>query len=155
MEPQAAASPPSLTVDRHLVDVALSFARRFALRAQDAEDIAQEALLRLLRYDGEIASPVAWLFVVIRRLAIAPQRPAEEMLPERLAGSDPWPIVELELDTRRLLAALPRRARHALGLALAGYSEVESAARLGCSVKATEKALHRARREARRRLAAG
>ncbi len=155
MEPQVAASSRPLTVDCHLVEVAVSFARRFAMRAQDAEDIAQEALLRLLRYDGEIASPVAWLFVVIRRLAIAPQRPAEESLPERLAGSDPWPIVELELDTRRLLATLPRRSRRALGLALAGFTEVESAARLGCSVKATEKALYRARREARRRLAAG
>lgn len=100
MEPLAATSPRPPRVDRALVEVALALARRLAQREQDVEDLAQEALLRLLRYDGEIASPTAWLYMMIRGLALRPRRQVEEPFPALIPAVDPWPLVEHRLDAR-------------------------------------------------------
>jgi DNA-directed RNA polymerase specialized sigma24 family protein len=52
----------------------------------------------------------------------------------------------------RGLERIGARERASVLLSLAGYSERESSARLGCSLKATEKALHQARRQVRQLL---
>ncbi|QQR74347.1 MAG: hypothetical protein IPJ17_01770 [Holophagales bacterium] len=108
MEPLAATSPRPPLVDRALVEVALALARRLSRHEQDVEDLAQEALLRLLRYDGEIASPTAWLYMMIRGLALRPRRQVEEPLPALVPAVDPWPLVEHRLDAR----GRPARRRH-------------------------------------------
>ena len=50
------------------MSAALRFALRWNTSAEDAEDIVQEAMQRLLLYD-HIENPRAWLAVVVRRLA--------------------------------------------------------------------------------------
>lgn len=132
--------------DDALVEVALSFARMYG--AQDAEDLAQDALLRLLTERNQIRDPVAWLYVVVRRLHARRAHHSTSSFAAPLKV-DPWPLIELSLDAQRLSRSLHSRERRSLSLSLAGFSESESAGRLGCSVKATEKSLHRARRQLR------
>jgi RNA polymerase sigma factor (sigma-70 family) len=141
--------------DPALIALALVFARYFGAREQDVEDLAQEALLKLITYSGTIENPSTWLFVVVRRLQKQWTRHLEAPLPRTPPSVDPWPAVELGLDARRVFARLSLRARRSLSLSLAGYSERETAECLGCSVKATEKTLHKARQRARRLLADG
>jgi DNA-directed RNA polymerase specialized sigma24 family protein len=138
--------------DADLIDAALLFARRCGARAEDAEDIAQEALIKLLTHGGTIERPAAWLYVVVRRLYLRRLRAAHRALPGRAAWFDPWPGVELSIDARRLLARVSSRSRASLFLSLAGYTERETAELVGCSVATTEKSLHRARRRLRRML---
>lgn len=134
--------------DSALVKVALSLACHFGARGEDAEDIAQEALLKFITYGDTIEDPVAWLYVVVRRLhARVSSLPEEQRLAPGLV--DPWPAVDLRIDARRLLARLRLRDRLSVYLAFEGYSEREMAAKLACSVKATEKSLNRARRSLR------
>jgi len=44
------------------------FARVHGARAEDAEDIAQEAVLALHRRRDRVRAPLDWLFIVTRRL---------------------------------------------------------------------------------------
>jgi DNA-directed RNA polymerase specialized sigma24 family protein len=139
--------------DADLIGVALLFARRCGARAEDAEDLAQEALIKLLTYGGTIEQPAAWLYVVVKRLYLRRLRAAGRPLPGRAAWFDPWPGVELSIDARRLLARVSSKSRASLWLSFAGYTERETAELVGCSVSATEKSLHRARCQLRRMLA--
>src|SRR5688572_20285947 len=52
-----------------LIRTALRMARRWCRSSADAEDIAQEALVLLLRQARRPANLAAWLFVVVRRLS--------------------------------------------------------------------------------------
>ncbi len=122
------------------------------MRAEDAEDLAQEALIKLLTYGGKIERPAAWLSVVVRRLYLRRLRAANRPLPGPAASFDPWPGVELSIDARRLLARVSSKSRAELCLSFAGYTERETAELIGCSVSTTEKSLHRARRRLRRML---
>jgi RNA polymerase sigma factor (sigma-70 family) len=146
----------SAPFDPALVEVAVDLARYFGARRQDAEDVAQEALLKLVLSGDAIENPVAWLYVVVRRQLRRRSRGMDQQAsPRALTSVNPWPAVDLSLDAHRLMARLSSRARKSLLLSVAGFSERETAARLGCSVKATEKTLHKARREARRLLQNG
>lgn len=136
--------------DEALVREAVLIARRCGARPEDAEDLAQDALLKLVTYAESVADPRAWLFVVIGRLWRRRRMRAEPRM--QLATFDPWSGVELDIDTRRILERLNDRRRNAFLLALLGHSEREIGERLGCSVKATEKALHRARQSLRASL---
>jgi DNA-directed RNA polymerase specialized sigma24 family protein len=140
--------------DPALSKVALAFSRRFHAPVEDTEDIAQEALLKLVTYGGKIEDPVAWLFVVVRRLHQR-QRRSQRPLPPVPTSFDPWPGVELSIDTRRLLGRISPRSRVAVCLSFAGYTEREAADRMGCSVKTTEKSLHRTRRRLRQVFMSG
>jgi DNA-directed RNA polymerase specialized sigma24 family protein len=146
-----AGSARSTTFDPELIKVALSLARRFGAPQWDVDDIAQEALLKFIASRDRIENPEAWLFLVIgrhvRRCADRPKTPQHGK-----SSIDPWRVVDLVLDTQRLLNGLSVRARRALLLSLAGFSERETAARLGCSIKATEKSLYRARQAVRKSL---
>jgi RNA polymerase sigma factor (sigma-70 family) len=138
--------------DPSLLEVAFSMARRFGASREDAEDIAQEALLKLVTYGESIGNPVAWLYVVTRRLERRLAKQAEAALYASPEIVDPWPAKHLSVDAQRLLAQLSPRCQMSLWLSSQGFTERESAERLGCSVKATEKALHKARRELRHLL---
>ena len=59
-----------------------------------AEDVAQEALLRLTRQEGPIDEPAAWMTTVVTRLSINVLRPARA---RRASYVGPWlpePLVE-------------------------------------------------------------
>jgi DNA-directed RNA polymerase specialized sigma24 family protein len=141
------------TIDPELVQVAVSCARRFGASREDAEDIAQEALFKLLIYIDRVEDPVAWLYVVTRRLYRRLATPARMTVATVEEGLDPRPYLDLSIDTRRLAARLSVRRQMSLRLAAVGYTERETAERLGCTAKASERALHQARRQIRRGLA--
>lgn len=148
-------SEPQGSFDSALVDVAVSLARHFeGHSSQDVEDIAQDALLKLVIHDGDVADPVAWLYVVVRRLCCRRRRAAGRLLSTDVLA-DPWPLTELTIDLQRVAPRLSARRRRSIQLALAGCSEREAAALLGCSMKSAEKSLFKARRHIRQLLASG
>lgn len=133
----------------------------------EAEDVAQEAMLRLWRQAprwraGE-ARVSTWLYRVTRNLCLDRLRrrkvvaPVDE-LPEQ---ADPAPGALERLargeETRalaRAITGLPDRQREALVLRhFEGLGNPEIAERMGCSVEAVESLLSRARRQLARQLA--
>ncbi|MEM1382718.1 MAG: RNA polymerase sigma factor [Pseudomonadota bacterium] len=127
----------------------------------EAEDVAQEAMLRLWRQASEWRSGEAristWLYRVVHNLCIdrlRRKRPSVDVddVPET---ADPTPSALERLatgeETRALareIMALPDRQRDALVLRhFEGMGNPEIAARLECSVEAVESLLARARRQ--------
>jgi len=147
-----------LLVDRHLPAV-LAIARRMLNGDAEAEDMAQEALLRLWRAAGELdvgeAGARAWLRRVVSNLCIdrirAGQRvevtddvPESEVEAEQLQE-----LTGQELSQRvdRALKGLPERQRLALTLFhYEGLSHIEIGEIMGVSNEAVESLLGRARR---------
>ena len=139
--------------------------RRFLAGAlvvpHDAEDLAQEAFLRVwraaARYDPDKAAPATWIYRIALRLAIDRNRRTGfrrflglDAAPE---PEDDHPGTEADLAarqelalTRRALADLPDRQRRALLLrAVSGMTNADIAATLGISAGAVEQLLVRAR----------
>jgi RNA polymerase sigma factor (sigma-70 family) len=141
--------------DPALTGVALSLAHHFGARGTDAEDIAQDALLKLIAYRDTVEEPIPWLYVVVRRLQQRRNRHLEALALRTLRPIDPRPALELLIDTRQLIRSLPPRQQRSIFLSLAGFTERETAARLGCSIKATEKTLFKARKRLRGLMASG
>jgi RNA polymerase sigma-70 factor, ECF subfamily len=56
--------------EAHAVGLARSIQRRFALSAADAEDVVQDAFVKLLRAGEGVRSPEPWLRYVTSRLAV-------------------------------------------------------------------------------------
>lgn len=147
---------------RLLVDAHAATLHRIAWRmtgdAAEAEDIAQEALLRLWdhapRWQDGRQSLAAWLRRVVMNLAIDRQRRARRLsggdLPER-ADEAPLADVVLAADeqaarARALIAALPANQRAAIVLTY--YEELpnaDAAAAMDMKLKAFESLLFRAR----------
>jgi RNA polymerase sigma-70 factor, ECF subfamily len=118
----------------------------------DAEDVAQEAFVRLLDEEAPFNAR-AWLFTVARRLASDRQRAARRH--ERLAllhSADPDSLdpaverAESVAAVREVLAALTERERQLLLLHHDGYSYREIAARIGVSPASVGSLLTRAHR---------
>lgn len=143
------------------------FLRRETREAEVAEDLAQEAFLRLQRelLRGRVPdNPRAWLFRVAanlaisrgRRLAVARRRLADTW-PEAGWGESPESSairVERSAYLGGALADLAPEARLALTLAAQGFSGREIATVLGRSETATRTLLCRARLRVRGRLVA-
>jgi RNA polymerase sigma factor (sigma-70 family) len=124
----------------------------------DAEDVAQEAFVRLL--DEGAPAPFnarAWLFTVARRLASDRQRATRRrerlaLLPSASAhGDSPDPALAVEraeavAAVREVLAGLTERERQLLLLHHDGYSYREIAARIGVSPASVGSLLTRAHR---------
>ena len=145
-------------VDRHLASI-LRIARRMLNEDAEAEDVAQEAMLRLWRTASMLevgASGVRpWLRRVVSNLCIdrirAGQRtkvtdavPEQEVLPSQLQA-----LCEASLSAGvdAALNALPERQRLALTLFhYEGLSQVEVGEVMGISEEAVESLLARARR---------
>jgi RNA polymerase sigma-70 factor, ECF subfamily len=145
-------------VDRHLAQV-LRIARRMLNEEAEAEDIAQEAMLRLWRTAATLevgASGVRpWLRRVVSNLCIdrirAGQRtevteavPEQEVPPSQLQALCD---VDLSSGVDAALNALPERQRLALTLFhYEGLSQLEVSEVMGVSEEAVESLLARARR---------
>ncbi len=128
-------------------------------RADEAEDVVQEALikaLRALRAGADPVAPGAWLRVIVARCAYdlhaaASRRPTvpvdEEVIAQ--AGADPEAAVQTRAEMRETVAAivrLPEAQREALvGYELAGKTYDELGAEHGWSTPATKSLLWRAR----------
>jgi RNA polymerase sigma factor (sigma-70 family) len=144
----------------------LSLAGRMLGDGQEAEDVAQEAFLRIWKQAGRWRPGAArfdtWLHRVAlnlcydrlrrrRELSVAepPERPDEGPAPDRgLMAADTGRRVE------QALMALPERQREAI--VLCHYQElgnIEAAAVMGVSVEALESLLGRGRRALRAALA--
>ena len=143
---------------------ALRLARRILGNEALAEDIVQDALLRVWtnapRWRPEAAFRT-WLYRVVVNLCLNAKRRAGD-LPLEAADhvADPAPGADSQLETRerdrRLAAAigaLPERQRAAIVLSYQeGLSNAEIAAVLDTSVSSVETLLVRARRTLRTRL---
>lgn len=133
---------------------------RFVARrvpAADAEDIVQEALLRIhrglpgLRADGAL---VGWLYQVTRHALIdhvRARRPAIEG--ERVPEPDDTAFERLAACVRPFAAMLPSPYREAIELVeLGGLTQVEAAARLGVPVSTMKSRVQRGRAQLRELL---
>ncbi|RTL69969.1 MAG: sigma-70 family RNA polymerase sigma factor [Hyphomicrobiales bacterium] len=147
-----------LIVDRHLPAL-LGIARRMLRDEAEAEDLAQEALLRLWRNAGNLEIGAGgvrpWLRRVVSNLCIDRVRAAKntsvvDTLPEVPApATQVRHLAEQDLAQRvdAVLKSLPERQRLALTLFhYEGMSQIEVGEVLGVSDEAVESLLARARR---------
>ncbi|MFG1382791.1 sigma-70 family RNA polymerase sigma factor [Xanthobacter versatilis] len=149
--------------DRHAARAA-GFARRFLGDAQDAEDIAQEALLRVWRAAPRWRPTAAfgtWLYRIVVNLCLNHRRKARFLpLDGTEEAADPAPDALARMERREddlglwaAVADLPERQRAAILLTYwEGLSNARVADILGTSVPGVETLLVRARRSLRGRL---
>jgi RNA polymerase sigma-70 factor, ECF subfamily len=145
-------------VDRHLAGV-LAVARRMLRDDAEAEDVAQEAMLRLWRSaDGlEVGPPGLrpWLRRVVSNLCVDRMRSGKRLtvtdeVPEQVEPATQHSQLEAQDTSERVeaaLRALPDRQRLALTLFhYEGLSQIEVGKAMGISDEAVESLLARARR---------
>jgi len=145
-------------VDRHLSG-ALAVARRMLRDEAEAEDVAQEALLRLWRSaEGLEVGPQGvrpWLRRVVSNLCVDRMRSGRrvsvvEEVPERIEPATQLAHMEAQDVSQRVDAALkdlPDRQRMALTLFhYEGLSQIEVGRIMGITDEAVESLLARARR---------
>ena len=153
-----------LVVSRHLPRV-LALARRMLNDAAEAEDVAQDTMLRLWQTAArwrEDAPVGAWLYRVAHNLAIdriRRRRPTVDVdTAIDLADPAPTPAERLAEGERRravekAIAALPERQRTAITLVhTLEMGNIEAAAAMEISVEALESLLSRGRRALRAAL---
>ncbi len=150
-------------VDRHLGPLT-RFATRMLGEPSDAEDVAQEAFVRLWKQAGSWtprASVSTWLYRVAHNLCVdrlRSRRVRAAASPGELRPVEPEPGAEMEQRqtehaVRDALAELPVRQRAAISLVY--YQELrnhEAAEVMGVHIDALESLLARARRKLRERL---
>ncbi|RLJ60549.1 RNA polymerase ECF family sigma subunit [Litoreibacter meonggei] len=149
------------TLTLRLSPHALSFARRMLGDLAEAEDVVQEAMLRLWRVapdwrPGE-AKPATWLYRVVNNLCIDRLRKRQRVsvgLEDMAEPADPAPSAETRLiQTDRMaaldaaLAELPDRQRQAVILRhIEGQSNPDIARIMDISVEAVESLTARGKR---------
>ena len=150
---------------RRYAPLALRLARRVMGSSADAEEIVQEALLRLWVNAPRwrpVASFRTWFYRVVLNLCLNRKRRAPFLpIEEANDPADPAPDAETGMERREIdralaaaIGALPERQRAAIALTYhEGLSNAETAAALGTSVSAVETLLVRAKRTLRQRLA--
>lgn len=137
------------------------WARRYARRPEDAEDIAQEALLRAWRHRAAIKDPerfFGWLSTIVRNEAARRYRKAEGELLGDVGGDVPDESDWMAAATSRadVGRGLERLAEHERTLLRLRYeddlTQSEIAARLSLPEGTVKVQLHRARAKLRRAL---
>ena len=154
-----------ILVDRH-VGVLVGVARRLLGDGSEAEDMAQEAFVRLWRTAGDLEIGAAgvrpWLLRVVTNLCLDRLRArrrvdVEESVPDTPVAADQASGLEARDLASRVddaLASLPDRQRTALTLFhYEGLSQVEVGEVMDVSAEAVESLLARARRTLRGSLA--
>ncbi|HEV7428559.1 MAG TPA: sigma-70 family RNA polymerase sigma factor [Thermoanaerobaculia bacterium] len=146
-------SPPDTEID-FLLDVARRMALQWCRVQSDAEDIAQEAILRYLTAEPAPAKPVPWLYVVIRRLSHrwylrAVARLNAEARYATTLCSPLWDA-HMHLQLEEIVAKLSERHRRVIVLLAAGAQSRDIAAALGVKVRDVGQMVARARRLAQR-----
>lgn len=137
---------------------ALSVASRLTLNIRDAEDVAQDAMVKLWhqagRFDPERARLRTWLYQIVVNLSIDRRRRREAVsLPDNFDAVDPGALAdeilakaERDAAVAAALRALPPRQQAAMMLVYEkGVSGAEAGRVLGLSAKAIERLLARAR----------
>ena len=155
----------AILMDRH-IDRAASLARRVLNNRSDAEDVVQDAFLKVWQKAGQWqpgrAQFSTWLYrVVVNRCLDLKRKPVNAALDNVAEQSDDRPDAYEDIVARQrqakitaAVADLPERQRTAIALSYtAGLSNVQAAASMDISVKAFESLLVRAKRELRGRLA--
>lgn len=145
-------------VDRHLA-VVIAVARRMLRDEAEAEDVAQEAMLRLWRsaegLDVGALGLRPWLRRVVSNLCVDRMRSGKRLVvvdevPERAEAATQQSEMEAQDTSQRVdaaLKALPDRQRTALTLFhYDGMSQIEIGQIMGISDEAVESLLARARR---------
>lgn len=128
-------------------------ALRWCRSVADAEDVAQEALIRLIAVKETPANIPAWLFVVTRRLCNRirlrdlARRSAEAEYDPAVRWSDP--AIELRLDVKTILSRLGTRDRRLMLRVIAGEVSSAIATEFGCRVRDVGQMVSRVRRKAR------
>jgi RNA polymerase sigma factor (sigma-70 family) len=145
-------------ISSHQLDRCWRLARKMASRwcraDSDAEDAAQEVLLRLIRQREKPANEVAWLYVVTRRVCNRMRLGAEHRShAEQWYAHMQWPMAasnDLAIEIGGILHELPPRDRRILELVIDGATAREIALSLGCKTRDVGQLVTRARRKARR-----
>jgi RNA polymerase sigma-70 factor (ECF subfamily) len=145
-------------LDRHLAGLQ-KFLLRMTGNAADADEVSQEAFLRIWshagRWQADRVKFTTWLYRIARNLAIDRHRKSRETTDEdvtMIVDDSPDVSHAIEADRREqvlrgAVARLPERQRTALVLChFDGMSNQEAAAVLDVSVDALESLLSRARR---------
>lgn len=134
--------------------LARKMAGRWCRADSDAEDVAQEVLLRLIRQRVTPANDVAWLYVVTRRVCNRMRLGAEQRSRAEQSYADARPRhaapSHLAVDFGDILHELPPRDRLVLELVIDGVKAREMAPLLGCKTGDVGQLVKRARRKARR-----
>ena len=150
-------------VDRHLPGL-VAFAWRMIGDSATAEDVAQDAMLKLWR-QAPRWKPKAQIGTWLRRVAYnrcidlhRRARPSDDIAALELEDPAPGPArrllaAEVSAIVRTAMAGLPDRQRAAIAMVhFGGMSNGETAAALEVSVEAVESLLARGRRTLRQRL---
>ncbi len=151
-------------MDRH-IDRAHGLARRVLGNKSDAEDVVQDAFMKVWQKAGQWqpgrAQFSTWLYrVVVNRCLDLKRKPVNTALDNIAEQSDDRPDAHEDIEARErqaqitaAVAALPERQRTAIALSYtAGMSNAQAAETMEISVKAFESLLVRAKRELRGRL---
>jgi RNA polymerase sigma-70 factor (ECF subfamily) len=152
-------------MDRH-IDRAHGLAKRVLGNKSDAEDVVQDAFLKVWQKAGQWqpgrAQFSTWLYrVVVNRCLDLKRKPVNTALDNVAEQSDDRPDAYEDIAARQrqaeiaaAVANLPERQRTAIALSYtAGMSNAQAAETMEISVKAFESLLVRAKRELRGRLA--
>lgn len=141
-----------------------AFARKRVRTAQDAEDVVQDVLTKLVRWDASVEprSAEAWLFAVTRRTIIdraRAQRSAQPLPEDTLRAPDiaeeQTAIAELARCVEPMLTRLAPSDRALLErVDRRGASQADLARELGLSASGFKSRVQRARRRFRRVLEA-
>jgi RNA polymerase sigma-70 factor (ECF subfamily) len=141
-----------------------AFARSLTGNRDQADDLAQEAVLRALTAADRFTPGTnfkAWIFVILRNLYFSELRRNRPILrpieaAEGVAPSVPTQQAGLEFDDfRRAFNMLPAEQREALALVGGdGFKYEEAAAICGCAVGTIKSRVARGRRELERLLGA-
>lgn len=148
----------------HHADLVIYARRVLGDRSDTAEDIVQEAYLRLLGLAASDEAPTGarpWLFRVVRNLAIDERRSAArraDPVPEPdILGTASLDNTESLVEHReelaealREMASLPPRERRAIEMDQAGLGATAIATELGTTPNAVHQALFRARKRLRK-----
>lgn len=151
-------------MDRH-IDRAHGLARRVLGNRSDAEDVVQDAFLKVWQRAGQWqpgrAQFSTWLYrVVVNRCLDLKRKPVNAALDNVAEQTDDRPGADENIEARQeqakitaAVADLPERQRTAIALSYtAGMSNAQAAETMEISVKAFESLLVRAKRELRGRL---